>query len=255
MIDKNKFYKVATSGPTIDGREINSIDLEQAAQIYNREKYAARVWIEHMRSYSTEGDFPAVGDVLALKTEKKDGKTILLAKIAPLEKLNKIHKEKQKLYTSIELTKNLEATGGTYLTGLSVTDSPASLGTEVLGFTLQQDASSPKFYSHYEDFNFEASADAPQADAFLSKIADLFKKSANNTQEFKETQAAIELLASKLNDQIESSATTTNLIASTQEAIATKVTQLEQQLAGLAATPSGAPRPSRTQPHDDSYNF
>lgn len=42
--------------------------------------------------------------------------------------------KKQKVYTSIEVDENFAKTGSAYLIGLAVTDSPASLGTEMLQF-------------------------------------------------------------------------------------------------------------------------
>ncbi|MEG2433919.1 MAG: GPO family capsid scaffolding protein, partial [Acinetobacter sp.] len=78
------------------------------------------------------------GDVLALKTEKVtiDGeeKDALFAQIEPTESLIALNKKKQKVYTSIEVDENFAKTGSAYLIGLAVTDSPASLGTEMLQF-------------------------------------------------------------------------------------------------------------------------
>ena len=131
-----KRYRVATSGPTIDGREIKPEWLKQAAANYDTNIYAARINVEHLRSMSPNGEFGAFGDVTGLEAETgKDGKVALYAEIEPNEKAIAANKAGQKVYTSIEIVENFAGTGEAYLVGLALTDSPASLGTERLNFT------------------------------------------------------------------------------------------------------------------------
>lgn len=133
-----KRYRVATSGPTIDGRKIKPEWLKQAAANYDTNIYAARINVEHLRSLSPNGEFGAFGDVTGLKAETgKDGKVALYAEIEPNEKAIAANKAGQKVYTSIEIVENFAGTGEAYLVGLALTDSPASLGTERLNFTAQ----------------------------------------------------------------------------------------------------------------------
>ena len=133
-----KRYRVATSGPTIDGREIKPEWLKQAAANYDTNIYAARINVEHLRSLSPNSEFGAFGDVTGLKAETgKDGKVALYAEIEPNEKAIAANKAGQKVYTSIEIVENFAGTGEAYLVGLALTDSPASLGTERLNFTAQ----------------------------------------------------------------------------------------------------------------------
>ncbi|AKU67589.1 hypothetical protein ADJ79_10830 [Ottowia sp. oral taxon 894] len=133
-----KRYRVATSGPTIDGREIKPEWLKQAAANYDTNIYAARINVEHLRSMSPNGEFGAFGDVTGLQAETgKDGKVALYAEIEPNEKAIAANKAGQKVYTSIEIVENFAGTGEAYLVGLALTDSPASLGTERLNFTAQ----------------------------------------------------------------------------------------------------------------------
>lgn len=133
-----KRYRVATSGPTIDGREIKPEWLKQAAANYDTNIYAARINVEHLRSLSPNGEFGAFGDVTGLEAETgKDGKVALYAEIEPNEKAIVTNKAGQKVYTSIEIVENFAGTGEAYLVGLALTDSPASLGTERLNFTAQ----------------------------------------------------------------------------------------------------------------------
>lgn len=135
---KSKWFRIAVAGDTTDGREIEANWIIQMAQNYNPETYGARINIEHLRSIYPGGAFGAYGDVLALKTEKVtiDGeeKDALFAQIEPTQSLIELNKQKQKVYTSIEVDTNFANKGSAYLIGLAVTDSPASLGTEMLAF-------------------------------------------------------------------------------------------------------------------------
>lgn len=135
---KSKWFRIALAGDTTDGREIQADWIIQMAQSYDPNKYGARINIEHFRSIYPDGVFGAYGDVLALKTEKVtiDGeeKDALFAQIEPTQTLIELNKKKQKVYTSIEVDENFAKTGSAYLIGLAVTDSPASLGTEMLQF-------------------------------------------------------------------------------------------------------------------------
>lgn len=154
---KSKFFRVAVEGATTDGRVIERRWIEQAAKNYNRETYAARVNLEHIRGLSPmgEGDFDssfgAYGDVEAVKAEEITlelaGKSVkrlaLFAQIDALDPLVKMNAKGQKLYSSIEIAPEFADTGEAYLVGLAVTDSPASLGTELLTFAAGMGDKSP----------------------------------------------------------------------------------------------------------------
>lgn len=157
----SKFFRVATEGATTDGREIQRSWIEQIAKNFNREKYGARVWLEHIRSVLPDSSFSALGDVLAVEARAvEDGKLALFAQIEALPALVAMNKAKQKLYTSIEVDPNFAKTGEAYLTGLAVTDSPASLGTEVLKFAAgNPDASPFKSKKHTEGALFSAAVE------------------------------------------------------------------------------------------------
>ena len=126
------FFRICKSGATIDGRKITDKQIDQMAETYDRKIYGARIWIEHLRSISEWGSFPAMGDVVALDVENADGEKYLRAKISPLPQLSYMNKMGQKIFSSIEITPNFAKTGKAYLTGLAVTDSPASLGVEAI---------------------------------------------------------------------------------------------------------------------------
>ncbi|MBX9816271.1 MAG: hypothetical protein A4S12_07100 [Proteobacteria bacterium SG_bin5] len=142
----SKFFRVAVEGATADGRTIERQQLLDMAATYNRNTYAARVNMEHIRGITADPPFRALGDVIALKTEEitldvagtPEKKLALFAQIEPTDDLLKINAAKQKLFSSVEINPNFAASGKAYLMGLAVTDSPASLGTEMLQFVAGQ---------------------------------------------------------------------------------------------------------------------
>ncbi|WP_374746615.1 GPO family capsid scaffolding protein [Klebsiella variicola subsp. variicola] len=141
-----KKFRVAVSGNTVDGREIQPQHLRDAAANYNPEVYAARVNIEHFLSPYPGSDFGAMGDVVALSAEDITegplaGRTGLYAEIEPSERMKQMTDKDQKVYSSIELHPQFALNGKAYMMGLAMTDTPASLGTERLKFAAQQRAS------------------------------------------------------------------------------------------------------------------
>ena len=182
----SKFFRVATEGATTDGREIQRSWIEQMAKNFNHEKYGARVWLEHMRGMLPESAFAALGDVLAVEARPvEDGKLALFAQIEALPALVAMNKAKQKIYTSIEVDPNFAKSGEAYLTGLAVTDSPASLGTEVLKFAAgNPDASPFKGKKHSEGALFSAAVETELglegdaesiASTLITKFSDMLK--------------------------------------------------------------------------------
>lgn len=139
-----KWFRVATEGATTDGRTISRTWLEQIAKNYDPKRYGARIWMEHFRGIFPDGPFRAYGDVRAVKVQENDeGKLELYAQIDPTPDLVQMTKARQKIYTSIEVDPDFAGTGEANLVGLAVTDSPASLGTEMLQFSAQQGDKSP----------------------------------------------------------------------------------------------------------------
>ena len=183
----SKFFRVATEGATTDGREIQRSWIEQMAKNFNRQKYGARVWLEHMRGMLPESSFAALGDVLAVESRQvEDGKLALFAQIEALPALVAMNKAQQKIYTSIEVDPNFAKSGEAYLTGLAVTDSPASLGTEVLKFAAgNPDASPFKGKKHSDGALFSAAVETDLglegdaesiASTLITKFSDMLNK-------------------------------------------------------------------------------
>ncbi|WP_207848763.1 MULTISPECIES: GPO family capsid scaffolding protein [unclassified Pseudomonas] len=126
--------RVATSGPTVDGREIVPQELRDIAETYTPAKYTAVIWCDHERWPGSHGTVFAV----RLVEEGEDlepGQIALEAQLKPNDRLLYLNDQGQKLFSSIEITPNFAGSGKAYLTGLAVTDAPASLGTQELYFS------------------------------------------------------------------------------------------------------------------------
>ena len=142
---KTKSFIVAVAGDTVDGRTIEASWLTDIAATYNRATYGARVNKEHIVGLSGGDPFKIYGDVLSASTEevtlqlggKPVKKLALRAEIEATDELVAMTANGQKIYTSIEVAPNFANTGKANLVGLAVTDTPASLGTDVLSFAIK----------------------------------------------------------------------------------------------------------------------
>ncbi|MBH3375279.1 GPO family capsid scaffolding protein [Pseudomonas juntendi] len=128
--------RVAVSGPTADNREITVQELRDCADTYKLSRYTAVIWSEHERWPGSHGTVYAV----RLLDENDDpelepGQVALEAQLKPNDKLLSLNDQGEKLFSSVEITPNFANSGRHYLTGLAVTDSPASLGTQELYFS------------------------------------------------------------------------------------------------------------------------
>ena len=209
---RSNWFCVAVEGATSDKRTIKRAWLEQAAKNFNPATYGARIWLEHFRSLLPDSPFKAYGDVLAVKTDEIDingqKKLALFAQVEPTPELIALNKAKQKIYSSIEIDDSFADTGEAYIVGLAVTDSPASLGTDVLAFSAQKPESSPFKNRHYSatsmfteavetTLTFEEVDVKPSIGAQLfSKVQDLLKrKEAKDDSEFGAIGQAVEAIA------------------------------------------------------------
>lgn len=187
-LKKTKFVRVAVSGRTVDGREITAEQINQMAETYNPETYGARVNMEHIRGITADSTFKMLGDVIALKAEdvtingeKRRG---LYAQLAVSDDLIEINKKAQKIYSSIEMIPNFAGTNKAYCVGLAVTDSPASLGTEMLQFSQNFNIETLKSEALESELSFidattaEPAEPAQDANFFTNLVKNLFKKKA-----------------------------------------------------------------------------
>jgi len=145
---KSKPFIAAVEGATAtDGRVIEASWIRDIVATYTPKTYGARINLEHIRGYSPEPPFNAYGDVLSAtyktidlsiggKTEKRLALELVVEGQPSLVELSK---KKQKAYPSIEVAPNFANSGKAYLVGLAFTDSPASIGTEMLQFSTKDD--------------------------------------------------------------------------------------------------------------------
>ncbi|MCF6442343.1 GPO family capsid scaffolding protein [Pseudoalteromonas luteoviolacea] len=136
---------IAAVGLTVDGREIDEKDIDDIVDTYNLKKYGARINIDHYGDWSgwksdalssVKLNGGMLGDVIEVSKEKNsDGVYVLKAVLAPNASFVQLNQADQHVYFSIEIDRNFMDTGKTYLTGLAVTDYPASTYTSRAKFS------------------------------------------------------------------------------------------------------------------------
>lgn len=159
---KTKFFRVAIEGETVDGRKIDAATINQMAEDYDPETYTAVVNCEHLRGYSPTPPFNSYGHVIALRAQDDDvklgKKTVkrraLYACLEVNDQAKEANQAGQKMFSSIEVHPKLAETGRPYLVGFALTDSPASLATQVLKFSADA-AKKDLLVALSEDFEFE----------------------------------------------------------------------------------------------------
>lgn len=266
MATRSKFFRVATEGATTDGRTIERAQIEQMAAQYNPTLYGARVNLEHFRGILPDGPFRAYGDVIALEAREVDGgKLGLFAQIEPTQDLIAMTRAKQKVYTSIEIDPSFADTKQAYLVGLAVTDSPASLGTEILSFAAQNPAASPfagrklspqNLFTASVEIEIELEAETTTAaPSVFSKVAELLglvkKKTADDDTRLADVTQAVEALATHSAAQAQTFATERQRLDAAIAALNARTEASEQAFSELhtklSTTGDGSPtRPPAT---------
>ncbi|WP_210452340.1 GPO family capsid scaffolding protein [Pantoea ananatis] len=249
---KSKSFRVAVEGATCDGRVLGRQHIQEIADTYNPQVYGARINLEHLKSLSPDSTFRMYGDVDAVKAEEiKEGplagKLGLYAVIDATDDLVTLSKSRQKVYSSIEFNPKFADTGKAYLMGLAFTDSPASLGTEMLQFSASasvnplasRKTSAECFFTEALETVVEYEADAPQPESgkkFFSKIKDLITGGERRfSAETGEIRQAVELVAEsqgQVLDKVEvlSQQQTGMAKASDVENLSNELAQLKTQL-------------------------
>ena len=148
------FIKVAQAGPSCDGREIREEWLREMAESYNPATYTAMLWPEHCRWWGN------LGEVAELQAGTDDaGAFCLFARLKPNASLLEYNAAGQGLFYSIEVEENFAKSGKTYLGGLGVTDSPASLGLTSARFAKAEGSPAPQCFANV---GFDAASLAPK---------------------------------------------------------------------------------------------
>ncbi len=171
--------RVATSGTTADGREILPQELRDIAETYKPSKYTAVIWCDHERWSGSHGTVFAV----RLVEEGEDlepGQIALEAQLKPNDRLLQLNDQGQKLFSSIEITPNFAGSGKAYLTGLGVTDEPASLGTQELYFSKQTHQNS--FYAASVELGSFETEPQSEVGKLIGLLTGLFKRFATDAE-------------------------------------------------------------------------
>lgn len=171
--------RVATSGTTADGREILPQELRDIAETYKPSRYTAVIWCDHERWSGSHGTVFA----LRLVEEGEDlepGQIALEAQLKPNDRLLQLNDQGQKLFSSIEITPNFAGSGKAYLTGLGVTDEPASLGTQELYFSKKTHKNS--FYAASVELGSLEAEPQSEVGKLIGLLTGLFKRFATDAE-------------------------------------------------------------------------
>lgn len=204
----SKFFRVAVEGDTVDGRALTKKDITDMGSTYDPKLYGARVWVEHYRSILPDSPFRAYGDVIETKAEAiteegaLKGKMALFARIKPLPELIELNKQGQKVYSSVEIHPKFAQTKGAYLMGLAVTDSPASVGTEILKFSAQKHQSEHLLFTSAEPLQLEFEETEADKPSLFTRVKEMFaKKNRSDEQRFSDVDKAVEEIAGEVVNQ------------------------------------------------------
>lgn len=169
--------RVATSGPTVDGREILPQELREIAESYDPALYTAVIWYEHERIHGAFGTVYAVR-LVEKADDLEEGAVALEAQLKPNDKLLRLNDMGEKLFSSIEIDPNFRGRGKAYLRGIAVTDEPASVGTQELYFSAR--ASKHTYFAASQALG-SFSNDEPKGEMakLLDMISSLFKRFAD----------------------------------------------------------------------------
>lgn len=238
----SKWFRIGVEGDTCDGRVIDANDINQMAESFDQRVYGCRINLEHLKSYSPDSTFRRYGDVIGLKAETIDddsalnGKRALFAQISPTDELVLMNKDRQKIYTSMEIRPNFANSGKAYLVGLAVTDDPASLGTEMLEFSakakhnpLAARKSHPdNFFSAAVEVQLEFEDVAEPGVTLLNMVKSVFsRKQATDDARFNDVHEAVNAVAVHVQEQGE---TIEARFTSIEKQLADQVVELKQSI-------------------------
>ena len=183
---KSKFFRVAVAGSTTDGRVIEATWIQQMADSYSQDVYTALGNLEHIKGLSPSSEFGNYAKIEAVKAEEVEilgqKKLALFVQVTAYDELVELHQKGKKLFTSIEVNPNFADTGKAYLVGLAFTDTPASLGTQIMEFASKNPEANPFVSKKQDKCNLFTAAeetsielDDPESPGIFKKFMDLLK--------------------------------------------------------------------------------
>ncbi|TPT13122.1 GPO family capsid scaffolding protein [Acinetobacter baumannii] len=212
MSKKSKFYRVAVAGATTDGRTIEPEWIQQMAKNYSQNTYTALANIEHIRGFTPDSTFGNYAKVIGLKAQEDEiagqKKWALYAQLEAFDNLIEMHGKNQKLFNSIEVNPNFADTNEAYLVGIAFTDTPASLGTQIMEFASKNPDVNPftskkqhkdNLFTAAEEIALEFEEESPVSNLF-SKVIDWLnpkqeEQSQKNNGQFNEIAKSVEEIA------------------------------------------------------------
>lgn len=233
---KTDFKRIGRSGPTVDGRIISPEALEQAAANYSKEIYTALIWPDHIRWFN-------MGTVEELRTEpNEEGGVDLFAVIAPNDIYLNANAAGQRLFTSMELTREFRDTGEHYLTGLAATDNPASAATSEMRFNVSE---RDTLYSEFTEHSLKPDDQPPG----------WFKKLFNKTNEDSMSQQQLAILAEKFNTLEAAVAKLTPPATEQTDTADSEQTQLTEKLSAISERLEALEANEQTQQAEQNDDF
>ncbi len=260
----SKPFAVATAGPTIDGRNISPEWIKQMAASYDPKAYTAVVNLEHFLSSVPESTFSAYGKVVALGTQEAEimgeKKLQLTAVVDAAQEAIDMQAKGKKGFASIEIDPNFLGKGGAYLTGLALTDTPASVGTESMKFSAFSSGKKDNVFAFAAELEIDFEQGTTTAEPglgakLLAAVKEkLGRKDAKDQQEFAAIGQAVEAVAgaqAELMDKVAGIAASLEKFAQDVTAAADKAKASETAISEfrqlLDKTPeSGTQRPTAT---------
>lgn len=264
---KSKFFRVAVAGSTTDGRVIEATWIQQMADSYDPNTYTALGNLEHYRGFSPSSEFGTYAKVTALKAEEVEingtKKLALFAQVDAFDQLIELHNAGQKLFTSIEVNPNFADTGKAYLVGLAFTDTPASLGTQIMEFAAKQPEANPFVGRKQDAANLftaaeEASIEFEESESpgIFKKVMDLLKpkleeKDNKDNGKFTEINQCLEEVAKTFGE----SQTKLQKVETEFSELKTKHSKLEKDFTDLKAKLEGEENPGTPPAPENTGNF
>ncbi|HDS7240753.1 GPO family capsid scaffolding protein [Morganella morganii] len=249
MTVKSKPVRICVEGATTDGRTVQRSWLTDIEKNYDPNVYGARINLEHL-GYEW---MPRFGDVESVHTAEitegaLKGKLALYATLLPTDELIQMNKKRQKVYTSVEIAPKFSDTGEAYLVGLAVTDSPASLGTEMLQFS-QQSGNSPfaarkqakeNVFTLAEETLIEFADEKPEepkGPSLFSRITEMLTgKGKQDDARFHDVHQSVELCAKTIEAiQADVTALKKNAVPATTQEEPAELATLKKELSELKA--------------------